>query len=292
MIPDPLEKTVLIPIRIRDGKLEFFYGGDIPKLKDDAVGHLMVPTYQVEDKGRLQLLEQETEKEFLAKSTHLFCQLNPNDSITGGPHKKFLIPGKQLGPPPKSGHFAEIVLHDPLVIKLRGTKKGELQDCRCSIPALPDEEPTSINHAYTLLSTFFEPHRRSHTGNVFDKVFFETKSNKWEPLKARRDHFEYAFERELMILCQRWWHKTGPEKNTIWALMERKSDKNFIVHCLRCNSEIYSQHYFGCEKESLEWIQAGGYREYKYEVNLGLPPQPRPPYKKNGEAVEFALENL
>ena len=51
MIPDPLNKTVLIPVRVRAGALEFLYGGYIPRLKDGAIGDLGVPSYQAEEKA-------------------------------------------------------------------------------------------------------------------------------------------------------------------------------------------------------------------------------------------------
>lgn len=31
--PDPFAKTVKIPVRIKDGKVEFIYGGALPELK-------------------------------------------------------------------------------------------------------------------------------------------------------------------------------------------------------------------------------------------------------------------
>jgi len=51
----------------------------------------------------------------------------------------------------------------------------------------------SINHAYTLIATYFEPHRRASTGNVFDKVFYQrSEDGKWVSLRTLRDEIQQA----------------------------------------------------------------------------------------------------
>jgi hypothetical protein len=45
---------------------------------------------------------------------------------------------------------------------------------------------TSINHAYTDLSETFEPWRISHTGNIYEQVFYQEKNEKWYPLEILR----------------------------------------------------------------------------------------------------------
>lgn len=56
-------------------------------------------------------------------------------------------------------------------LHLKGDKEPSLEDCKCRIPVL-NADARSLNHAYTLLSTAFETHRISHSGNVFTHVFF------------------------------------------------------------------------------------------------------------------------
>ena len=51
---DSLNKTVSIPIRYANGKIEYFYGGKLPKLKDGVIGELILPAYAVEDKKFLE----------------------------------------------------------------------------------------------------------------------------------------------------------------------------------------------------------------------------------------------
>ncbi|QTA88378.1 hypothetical protein [Desulfonema magnum] len=45
MTPDPFKKTVKIPVKVVNGELKFFYGGDLPKLEDGTVGDLIVPFF-------------------------------------------------------------------------------------------------------------------------------------------------------------------------------------------------------------------------------------------------------
>lgn len=104
--------------------------------------------------------------------------------------------------PPVAKPFVEIHPKQPLRIKLRGSKKGELEPCLCEIPSLDDLEATSINHAYTLISENFEMHRRSHTANVFDKVYFSDTNGIWKPLEVLRERIQSAYEEELFTLDQ------------------------------------------------------------------------------------------
>ncbi|MBC8751519.1 MULTISPECIES: hypothetical protein [Paraburkholderia] len=56
------------------------------------------------------------------------------------------------------------------------------------VPLIVSEEPLdSLNHAFTRLSEKFEPWRKSHTGNVYDRVLYQEKSGRWYPLNVLRD---------------------------------------------------------------------------------------------------------
>ena len=49
------------------------------------------------------------------------------------------------------------------------------------------EPARSLNHAFTCLSEIFEPWRDSHTGNVYERVFYQEQGDRWYPLKDIRD---------------------------------------------------------------------------------------------------------
>ncbi len=85
--------------------------------------------------------------------------------------------------------LVEIRLHMTLILKLRGTKPPSLLDCECEIPSLREtdenfEPAESLNHAYRLISTAFEPHRRSFGGSVFLKILIppQAENDKWTRL--------------------------------------------------------------------------------------------------------------
>lgn len=67
-------------------------------------------------------------------------------------------------------------------------KKGRIH---CGVIELPsqlilDSVPKSLNHAYTLLSELIEPERLSHTGNIYDLIFYKEKNEQWFPLNRLR----------------------------------------------------------------------------------------------------------
>ena len=115
MIPDPLSKTVVIPVQVRAGALEFLYGGDIPRLKDGAISDLGVPSYQAEDKGKLLPLEREIEKEFTSKGAPLFPQVKLDNSLKEDASKMALLHKTLTARPPMHGYFAQIILNEALM---------------------------------------------------------------------------------------------------------------------------------------------------------------------------------
>jgi hypothetical protein len=91
----------------------------------------------------------------------------------------------------------EIILEEPLELTFRGTKKPVLKDCRCTLPSLK-AKARSLNEAYTKLSEKYEPHRRGHGGNVFQKVFYlPPGQHNWQPLDELRLKKQIAFQETL-----------------------------------------------------------------------------------------------
>ena len=77
--------------------------------------------------------------------------------------------------------------NENFLLNLKGTQKPKLLDRECKISALPDADPKSVNHAFTLLSEKFETHRRSHTANVIAQVYYQNKPNNWVQINEPRD---------------------------------------------------------------------------------------------------------
>ena len=53
-----------------------------------------------------------------------------------------------------------------------------------NISSLPLE---SLNQAFTRLSEIYEPWRKSHTGNIYNRVFYQEKNGQWYPLSVLRN---------------------------------------------------------------------------------------------------------
>lgn len=96
---------------------------------------------------------------------------------------------------PNNNVFVKVVLLEPLRLLCRGSKKAILMETKCKILSL-NKEASSINNAYTLISEQFEP-RRSHTGNVFTKCYYQ-KQSIWFPLEDLRQAEEVNFEGWLL----------------------------------------------------------------------------------------------
>lgn len=187
---DSLNKTVFIPIRYANGKIEYFYGGKLPKLKDGVIGELILPTYAVEDKKFLENISKEVIVDFLPSGTKLFVEINVNnfeklDEVL----KQFVIH--------KRCNFIEITLQEKLKLKLRGTKKPQLLSVKCDIPAL-GKVAYSLNHAYSLISEAYEIERISHIGNVFKKVYY-CDDFSYHELDTLRGNIQYKFEEDILL---------------------------------------------------------------------------------------------
>lgn len=280
MIPDNLRKNVLIPIKIKEGEPHFFYGGKLPKLEEGTIGDLIVPSYSIIDKRKLALLEREETKVFFKKSTALMVQINPGEEdCKKGGIKWLPIEFYKQKP------FVEVTLNEDLKINLRSTKKGELEDCVCSIPSLPKAEPKSLNHAYSLISQRFETHRRSHSGNVFDKVFFWNKSNLLRPLKESRDNLEAEYEQELILLNQDWFLRKNPDNSVnMWALVIPNKMK-YLVFLIDQQSQIIDEMPFDKKEDVDVWIKKNNFGEFPPKIQ-----PPDPPYlKDNGEKITLNI---
>jgi hypothetical protein len=63
-------------------------------------------------------------------------------------------------------------------------------------PEVSDEPVASLNHAYTRLSEAFETWRISHTGNIYKRVLYRERNEKWYPLDVLRNRALQKAEHE------------------------------------------------------------------------------------------------
>lgn len=187
MNDEPL--MIEIPVEIKNGKVEFLYG-TLPPLKEKTTGSLLIPDYGFQNpKDIEQFLLTET-VEFLPAKTNLRAPMK-----------------LRLGSALNDVRDEEIILEEPLRLTFRGTKKPVLEDCPCTLPSLK-AKARSLNEAYTKLSEKYEPHRRGHGGNVFQKVFFlPPGQHNWQPLEELRQAKQNEFQEKLFT--------PPPEEKTI-----------------------------------------------------------------------------
>ena len=187
-----LEHTVRIPFKIVDGTLKYFYGGELPELKEGSIGDLVVPPWAFADDADRARLEQESVEPLVPAKTMLLVRMRsaiPQSSR----------PGCQVDPPtsPLSvGVFVEVIVAKDLFLRLRGSKPATLEPVDCIIPALGGAAAKSLNHAYRLICEVFEPTRRSHAGNVFHEAFVWG-GKAWIELDVLRSSVEAKYEDRL-----------------------------------------------------------------------------------------------
>lgn len=187
------ESTVRIPVRYTKGSLEYLYGGALPDLMEGAIADLIVDRDMLLDPADAQLLNQEEKVELLPKDVELLVRIAP-DSIPDELRKK-CKQGVDLSDR-GSSTCVPVILASPLFLKWRGPKRGALAPCQCHISAL-QTEAGSLNHAYRLISEAFEPHRLSHSGNVFSEMYVQVRG-KWEPLDNLRGVEDARLESRLI----------------------------------------------------------------------------------------------
>lgn len=193
LLTDTNDKTARIPVKYIDGKfINQITGEAVAGIVNEAYCEIVVEANKVFDYDLLNLLMDEEIIEILPPETVLYASINSEH--TPANLRKFAIKPTDIHLNEKE-RFVAIRLIEPLMLKFRGTKQPSLLDCKCDIPALTETDETfepgeSLNHAYRLISTAFEPHRRAFGGSVFLKVFYRSQEAKerWMKLKDLREN--------------------------------------------------------------------------------------------------------
>lgn len=194
IIPNPQKKTIKIPIRIVDGQVQYFYGGELPEMRN-VVGDLVIPAYALLDRVQAEKLSQEDGSEMLPAGSELMINVNV-DTYSEGVLTKLRNPLEKFPALAQKEGFVKFRLEEPLYLWHRGTKLSQLNPCKGYFVDF-DGEATSLNHAYTIASKKFETKRTSNTGNVFKHVYYKGKHG-WEPLEWLRERLDAKFEQRYV----------------------------------------------------------------------------------------------
>ena len=196
---EPDESSIRVSVRVEGGRITPYYPWGLPELREGCICELVIPAQAFRnDDEREWHLGQRTYQMF-PPGTSLFVQVRPaadkaHLARSGSQDVRGL------------GSYVEIVVQkrasaeltpgdeDGLCITFRGGKKSVLSACEILIPFL-NQTATSLNHAYTMISQHLETDRKSHTGNVFDRVFYlEPQRRVAIPLKIRREQLQLEFD--------------------------------------------------------------------------------------------------
>ena len=194
---DDAEKTVKIPVQVlSNGTVAMESGARLPKIKPGTIGDLVLPAESLENQEIVAALNESSSTALLFTGEVAWVRLYPREM----PVKELAVFEREYLHPKMVGHrFAPVTLLGDLGLVTRGTKRGQLEKARCSVPVGDGGkgvEATSLNHAYRLLSQRFEPHRVSFGGNIFEAAFVK-RQDEWHALEALRRSAETIARRAV-----------------------------------------------------------------------------------------------
>lgn len=213
MNQDRFDKTARIPVRVRDGQIEFLYDNQMPPLRDGMIGELVISVEAITDarwrdffvgENLIEIAPAETpivfsvatDKGAMALRRHLLNAQTEWDILGATPIGE--ISPDDL---PAFGTGVGVLgwLKSPLFLLLRGESPSQLRGGAPWIPALQKlgktcEAPT-LNQALVLVSETFENERASNVGDAFRSIWI-LRDEMWEKLEDIRSQIQGEQEAE------------------------------------------------------------------------------------------------
>jgi len=181
----PRDSTIRMPVKLADdGRLEVLGLRKLPHLRSAARLELRLPASElVDDAERTEWLR-ESEVVLFHKAESLRVRVRPRQ-LTRALRPHAIRETRTTDP---NASFVVVQLREPLRLVTRASGISKLAPATCSVPSL-GRHAKSLNEAYRLVSEAFEPHRRSHSANVFLEVFYDDQGW-WIPIDAYRTWVE------------------------------------------------------------------------------------------------------
>jgi hypothetical protein len=219
------KSAIQIPIKLVDGQWEFFYGGKLP-IKNGAIGNLSIDKHNITDKTFIAMLTQKYVHKILDEGVELLVALTiktpfekplSNYMIPFNEHKEMLSSEFYHSIRSSQTRFVKVTISAPIKpqtsllpddtggvwLYLQGHKPKGIVTSSVKVPDEVSKEPLdSLNYAFTRLSEVYEPWRKSHTGNIYERFLYKEKNNIWYPLDVLRNA-EIAKE-EHQLICEQW----------------------------------------------------------------------------------------
>lgn len=216
------KKKLKLRACIVNGVLELASGGPIP-IAEKTSFEITVEARNITDPRFRDIALEKRRVQILSEGTRLVVLFSSDQVVTGPvrffdgftPYEKIasrlqqhlsrgweiqtpLIVGLTIGPfPPPRGQQHAVEMGG-LWLKIEAGRPVGLE---VSSVLLPDgyefDEARSLNHAMTLISEQLEPWRISHTGNVYQRVYYEETNGWWYPLDWLRDSELHNAEHQI-----------------------------------------------------------------------------------------------
>jgi hypothetical protein len=176
------QKHLRIGIRFDGASFVLLDGDPLPALVKDCIAELVLAPECIQNAKLRASLTGQKGILLLKEESRVLCGVSStmiDDIFAEG-----LNPS---GPVPihTAYKFVEITLNADLWLQVRGDQEARLSSCPCKIRAL-NKEAESLNQAFTLISETFEIKRRSHSGNVFERVYAQDEHGNWQSLDEFR----------------------------------------------------------------------------------------------------------
>ncbi len=221
---NPFDKSrIRIPVQLVDGRWEFFYGGGVPVV-EGTFGELLVEEHYITDPNFLRGLRRKAVHRVLPEGTELRVAVTIRTDLDETLQAHLKRPKREeLGTAyyetVRSGEtrLVSVIIGKPGIetarrlgsdeggvwLHLEGARPKSVSTSSVHLPEVVRREPVdSLNHAFTCLSTVYEPWRKSHTGNIYTRVLYRERNGKWYPLETLRRAAEAAEEQTL--IRERW----------------------------------------------------------------------------------------
>jgi hypothetical protein len=203
-----------IPVKRVGGHWEFFYGGDV-RVHDGAVATLVVPESAIVDEKFSQRIKQQAVVRVLNEGAPLLVALSDRTAGAIPAELSSRINHEDL--PSETTRLIKIHLAAPktnaparrllgqdfmrggLWLNVKGLDKTEIISSPIRMPeGCKENTAISLNHAFTMLSEQYETHRLSHTGNVYNRVFYQEENGYWYPLADLREGVLVNAQQQLL----------------------------------------------------------------------------------------------
>jgi len=219
-------RRVRIPVRHVDGLWECALGGAVP-VESGTEAELVVDADRIADKAFLKAMDSPVKHRVLGENASFLVALTVKPEAPPRAELAPFLRWYQSMQPPLAAEFLQpfnpatlcfvaVTLSKPdkrqaksldsqdggLWLITQGLRTTAIVSTTVKLPPAVSEKPAaSLNHALTKLSEVYETWRLAHTGNVYSRVFYQAKNERWYPLDVLRnatiEHQEQAIAGQL-----------------------------------------------------------------------------------------------